>query len=108
VIGGGTPRISAEKTLQEARVLFYCVAPIPVVGWFLAASAGAEGLAIFFVCASPVLAACGVALLVRNWRRRNRDGRVWFLALATVTAAAPFLLLILLLVYFPGVGALFP
>ena len=73
VTGDGAPRISAEKTLQEARVLFYCV-----------------------------------ALLVRNWRRRNRDGRVWFLALATLIAAAPFLLLILLLVYLPGVGALFP
>ena len=104
----GATRISARKTLEEARVAFYFVAPIPVLGWFLAASAGAEGLAIFFVGTSPILAACGVALLVRNFRRRHRDGRVWFLLLATVVAAAPFLLLILLLVYLPGVGALFP
>jgi hypothetical protein len=38
------PPTSAEKTLRELRVLFYCVAPIPLVGWFLAASAEVEGL----------------------------------------------------------------
>ena len=100
--------MSAQKSLAEARGAFYFFAPVPMLGWFLATTARAEGLALFFVGTSPVLAACGVALLVRNFRRRHRDGRAWFLALATVIAAAPFLLLILLLVWLPGVGALFP
>jgi hypothetical protein len=100
--------LSAQKTRQELRVAFDFAALVPPLGWLLAAWADAESLAIFFVGTSPVLTACGIALLVRNFRLRNRDGRVGFLAIATIVAALPLLLLILLLVFLPGVGALFP
>jgi len=106
--GQGVPRVSARKTIEEARVFYYFVAPVPALGWFLAAAANAEGPALFFVATSPLLAACGAALLVRNFRRRHRDGRVWFLALATLIAAMPILLFAVLLVCLPGFGALFP
>jgi hypothetical protein len=106
--GPGVPRISARKTLEEARVAFYFVALVPALGWFLAASANAEGPALFFVATSPVLTACGVALLVHDFRQRNRDGRIWLLALATLIAAMPIVLLAFLVTRMRGVGPLFP